>query len=187
MFAYDLARVALAGLLVIAVTCDLNTRRIPNTLVIVGIIGGLLMRCLIPLSVGIEWDPILSRVVPQSLFGILTGFCCLFPLYLVRAMGAGDVKLMAAVGAFLGPWVTLGAVLLTLLTGGVLSLIAAIGSGRLRQVFGNIKLIAFLSLTPGGHGVSVAEIATTGRLPYALAIAIGTAIEVWLTDWPNGL
>jgi prepilin peptidase CpaA len=104
------------------------------------------------------------------------------PLYALRAMGAGDVKLLAMVGVWLGAPAVARAALWTLLAGGVLSLVVALGSGVLRQVLGNLRfmLTSTLIKAQGGAGLSVgAPARTTGRLPYAVAIACGTGVELF--------
>ncbi len=111
----------------------------------------------------------------------------MLPLYLLRAMGAGDAKLMAAVGAFLGPTQVAGAALLTFVAGGVLSLLAALWSGSLTKVIGNLRLMGMVAVSPRHAGLSLRDVQTTGRLPYAIAITVGTGLQVWLAaqgGWP---
>jgi len=95
-------------------------------------------------------------------------------------MGAGDVKLMAAIGAFLGPMQILGAALLTFVAGGVLSLIAALWSRSFSRVLGNLRLMGMVAMYGRSTGLSLKDVQTTGRLPYAIAIASGTCLQVWL-------
>jgi prepilin peptidase CpaA len=87
---------------------------------------------------------------------------------------------MAAVGSFIGPLPVLGAALLTFAAGGVLALGAALWSGSLGRVLGNLRLIGLVLISSRSAGVSLADVQTTGRLPYALAIVIGTALQLWL-------
>jgi prepilin peptidase CpaA len=97
-------------------------------------------------------------------------------MYVLRALGAGDVKLMAMVGAF-GPQQVLAATLLTLLAGGVLALAVAACTGMLRQVLGNGYRMLLHSMARGLGGGDVrldAPCAASGKLPYAIAIASGT-------------
>ena len=84
----------LTGLLLIAAVSDYRTRRIPNELVLAGAAAGLLGNTLFSTL------PLDGFVT--ALQGLATGLAAFLPLYLLRLMGAGDVKLMAMVGAFLG-------------------------------------------------------------------------------------
>ena len=72
--------------------------------------------------------------VVQSLLGLAAGLALFMPLYLLRALGAGDVKLLAMVGAWLGAPLLLGAALLTLLAGGAMALFVMVLSRTSRQV-----------------------------------------------------
>lgn len=177
----------LALLLGVALVFDLRYRRIPNWLTGTGLIAGLAFSLVPPdgLSAinGLGSGSGLSR----SLFGMLTGFSIMLPFYLLRAMGAGDVKLVAVVGTFLGPLQTGGMVLLTFLAGGVLSLLVALLSCSLPGVMANLRLMGSVVLTGRISGLSLRDVATTGRLPYALAIAVGTGLQICLARlevWP---
>ena len=76
----------------------------------------------------------------DSLFGALFGFGILIPFYILGGMGGGDVKLMAAVGAWLGPLVTLALVLASCLTAGCYALVVLVASRRGGEVWINIKV-----------------------------------------------
>jgi len=166
----------LACLFSLALWHDIVSRRVPNWLIGVGLLAGLAFSLLSLRGLGAE----------ESLRGILTGFAVFLPIYLVRALGAGDVKLMATVGAFLGPIPTLGAALLTLLAGGVLSLIVALWSGSLMRVLSNMRLMGMIALSACRNSrMSMRDVQTTGRLPYALAIAVGTALQLWAATQPS--
>jgi hypothetical protein len=97
----------LTGVLALAVWTDLKSRRIPNALVAMGL-------CLALASVSMGWG---SVSLSQCLLGALTGLVLFLPLYLFGAVGAGDAKLMAAVGAFVGPYAVLWAAVYTALFG----------------------------------------------------------------------
>lgn len=163
----------LSCLLGLALGYDIARRRIPNWLVLAGLVAGLGLGFFA--APGGAW-----LGLGKALLGALTGFAIMLPLYLLRAMGAGDVKLMAALGAFLGPLPVLGAVLLSFAAGGVLSLVAALCSGSLLRVLANLRLMAMVAASGRAAGLSLRDVQTTGRLPYAIAIAIGTGLQLWL-------
>src|SRR5690242_11211981 len=103
----------LLSLLLVAAVHDIHARRIPNTLVLTGVVAGLLLNGVLPSALG-------GPGVLDSLFGLVAGLLLLLPLYLVRAMGAGDVKLMSMIGAFLGAQAVVQAFIYILLAGGLL-------------------------------------------------------------------
>jgi prepilin peptidase CpaA len=121
------------------------------------------------------------------LAGCAAGFAALMPLYLIHATGAGDVKLMAMVGSFIGAPAVLAAVLYTLVAGGLLSLVFMLGRGVAAQALANVRfLLADLVLRAGsGQGAGLAPLqSTAARLPYAVAIACGTAASLlWPPAW----
>ena len=161
----------LFGFLAVAAWRDMKEHRIPNTVTAAGIIAAL--ACSIMLPSGIGWM--------QSLAGLAVGFGVLFPLYLLRAMGAGDVKLMAMVGAFLGPVDGLGAILSTLVMGGVLAVAVALRRGAMRHVLENLRAMWLTAaIRVQIPGMDLPEIAqpTAAKLPYGLAIAAGTMLYV---------
>ncbi len=145
----------LIALLLVAAASDVRTGRIPNWLVLGGALYALACNSLFP---GYPHDAGLVF----ALEGLGVGLAVLLPLYLLRAMGAGDVKLMAMAGAFLGPWGAVAAVLGTLLAGGVLALAFALRAGQLAHMLLNVGALA---LRPE---------ASAGRMPYGVAIAAGT-------------
>ena len=174
----------LAALLAAALWHDLRTRRIPNQLVLWGTLAGLALNSFMPSGSGL-FDPSFGGLgLPQALAGAAAGLALLLPMYLLRALGAGDVKLMAMCGAFLGPLAVLEAVLLTLLAGGVLAIAAALLGRRLRQVLKNAchMLLGTLLQSLAGGPAAVAEPpAVTGKLAYAFAITSGTGLQIFLT------
>ncbi|WP_219118079.1 prepilin peptidase [Janthinobacterium sp. UMAB-56] len=163
----------LCALLACAVWHDVRSRRIPNGLVFGGALAALLLHAVLTPAGG-------GLGVPAALAGLALGLALLLPMYMLRALGAGDVKLMAMVGAFMGPQQLMSATLLTLLAGGVLSLLVAACTGVLRQVLGNSYRMLFYSLlrgVSGGNARLDAPQAASGRLPYAIAIAAGTLLS----------
>jgi prepilin peptidase CpaA len=107
--------------------------RIPNWLTGFGLLAGLL------LSVWNVRHPMQALMLAFG--GVALGLFALLPLYLIRVLGAGDVKLMAMVGAFLGLPGTLHALALVLVTGGSSPLRIALSRRIGRQVLANLKQI----------------------------------------------
>ncbi len=164
--------------LALAVWNDLRTRRIPNALVFGGAMVGLLLNAALPAGAGLFIAPFGGIGLLKALAGLAVGLCLLLPMYAMRALGAGDVKLMAMIGAFTGPAAVVGITLLTLLAGGVLALLVAGFNGRLKPMLVNTwHLIKYSMLRSLAGEVPKMEAPATpsGRLPYAVAIAAGAA------------
>lgn len=155
----------------IAAVYDIQFRRIPNWLVLTGLVLSLIIHVTFNDFYGFKaWG-----------YGLLTGFGLFLPLYALHAMGAGDVKLMAMVGSFLDAGSAIGVVLTTLVVGGVLSIVVALRNGVLRQAIGNIHTQLTLTMfkkISGGNAQLEQLPSSAGNLPYAVAIAIGTLIHV---------
>lgn len=166
---------ALGLLLACAVVMDLRSRRIPNRLVLVGVLLAAVMHAAL-LATG---QPALAGDAWWSTpAGLLAGGAALLPLYLMRATGAGDVKLLAMVGAFTGPATAVCAVLYTLLAGGVLALLWMPLCGATADTLRNLRALMsdWLVRVRTGGGVRLAPIeSSAARLPYAVAISVGTA------------
>jgi prepilin peptidase CpaA len=142
--------------LLVAVSMDLYRREIPNVLV------ALMLGCGIVLQASFLG----TSGVLSALGGVLAGFMILIPFYALGGLGAGDVKLLASVGGFLGPWGVAVAGLATLLVGGVLGLIVI-----LWQRVGTVLVARFFSIPPRER-VDENEV----KIPYSIAIAIGTVV-----------
>lgn len=178
-----LALMPLGLLLLIIALEDIRSQRISNKLVLIGIVLGISLNSLLPSGLGF------NSMVPgglgwlPALQGLGLGLLLLLPLYMLRVMGAGDVKLMGMVGAFLGPSDLLGALLAILITGGVLALIVVLLGKQLLHLMQNIKFIAMdgmLKLSMREMPVVDGWFESVGKLPYAVAIAIGTlTFLVW--------
>jgi prepilin peptidase CpaA len=97
-------------------------------------------------------------------------------------MGAGDVKLLGAVGAWLGPMGVLVAGLYSVLAGGVLALVVGAKHGYLGKAFSNLWALLGFWRTAGIQplpGLTIEDSAGP-RLAYGVAIAAGTLAAVWL-------
>lgn len=179
----------LGALLGAAVWHDLRSRRIPNRLVWTGMLAGVALQTALPAGAGLYSAPFGALGLGAALAGLALGLALLLPMYALGALGAGDVKLLAMTGVFLGPRELLGAALLTLLSGGLLALAVALAHGQLRQVMANLRVLllhALLQPLAGGRAGIAAPPVATGKLAYAVAIAVGTALHILLaatTTW----
>ena len=157
-------------LLAIAAVGDVRTGRIPNWLVFGGALYALAYNALYPV-----YPRDMGLLV--ALGGLAVGFASLLPGYLLRVLGAGDVKLMAMVGAFLGTRGAVEAVLASLIAGGLLALALAAYSGRLVQLLRNVAMVfrgTLLGVSTGVGGLALQGGTSAGRMPYGVAIAAGT-------------
>jgi prepilin peptidase CpaA len=114
-----------------------------------------------------------------ALAGLGTGLALLLPLYALRIMGAGDVKLMAAVGAFLGLPDVLFAIVWSFIAGGVAAIAFALYHRSSRRMAANVAAIVQWMAFAAMAGVRPApelagRRASIGKLPYAVSIAAGT-------------
>nr|WP_217346616.1 A24 family peptidase [Noviherbaspirillum sp. L7-7A]MBV0881084.1 A24 family peptidase [Noviherbaspirillum sp. L7-7A] len=171
MLATDTRSMVLLLLLTIAAVIDYRTFRIPNWLTFSGMVFGLGYSLLNPgtTSHGVLW----------SLTGLGFGFAVMLPMYMLRVMGAGDVKLMAMAGSLLGLEATFYAVLCTFIVGGVASIGFAATHRVLGKMLANIRDIARLAAMSIAGGmrpdIRVHAAQSVGRLPYGVSIAIGTS------------
>ncbi|MGB0129797.1 MAG: A24 family peptidase [Rhodocyclaceae bacterium] len=171
---------AMGALLALALAFDTTSRRIPNWLVLAGVVVGAGCNAALAPGPGLFLAYGGGLGLQQSLLGALAGLGIFLPLYFLRAVGAGDAKLMAAVGAFLGPVQVAGAALLSFACGGVLSLGAALATRSLPRVAANIRMIGLVLVAGRRSGMGLRDVPTTGRLPYAYAIVFGTGLQIWL-------
>jgi len=161
---------AAAGALLVLFVCtaawwDATADRIPNPLTVGGLAVALVLRALL------GFDHVL-----QGLGGFGLAFVVAVGLYALRAIGGGDVKLLAAVGAFLGSGEIMGALGLIAVLGAAFALIVVSRRGLLLLlVFNTVELIkAWLTLGRAGPVRKAATPLLT--IPYGVPIALGTLI-----------
>jgi prepilin peptidase CpaA len=111
---------------------DVRSRRIPNWVSVTGALLGIGLNAFLADSASGAWF---------SLKGLLLGFGVYFILYALRAMGAGDVKLMGAVGAIAGPSNWFAIFIITAILGGIMALILVVVKGRLQKTLFNVGFI----------------------------------------------
>ncbi len=145
--------------------CDLRTRRIPNWLTGSGCLAALLLH-----GVRNGW-----RGAGSALAGSLLGGAVFLLFYLAGGMGAGDVKLVAAVCGLAGLGATAGILLGTALLGGIFALALALWHRRLAESLANMGRLLWHHGARGlrPHPQLNVSNPRTLRLPYGLAIAAG--------------
>jgi len=162
-----------AGVLATAVSScvwDVRRRRIPNALTLASALAGCLVHAATAGLTGAAF----------SAGGWATGLLLFLPWFVAGAMGGGDVKLLAAFGAWLGPAQTVWACLFAMLAGGVLAIAMAVRLGRLRPL-----LAATLGIVSPALGARLGptggpEDGRAASLAYALPIAAGVGLSLWL-------
>ena len=164
----NIAMAALFFPLAIMITyMDVRYRRIPNKLVLAILLAGLTINTFFGGSRGLL----------TSLGGLALSFAIMFLLHVFGTMGAGDVKLFAAIGAVNGLSLVIPTLLLVALTGGVLAIFMMVYSGRVQTtMFGVMQF--FYGLLPGQR-VPRFEIPADRKytLPYAVPICFGSLVS----------
>jgi prepilin peptidase CpaA len=127
-----IVKIALLALAIAGGWVDLRTRRIPNWLNLSGLVLGIGLNTLLMRGEGLK----------LAAEGLGLALLIYLPLYLIRAMGAGDVKFMVAVGALVGPDNWFGVFLTTAILGGIASLCLVAARNRLEVTLANLSTIA---------------------------------------------
>lgn len=151
---------------VAATVVDIRQRRVPNVLTMGVASAGLLL----------AMGGLGTATVGGALGGLALGLALLLPAHVFGATGAGDVKLLAAFGALLGPAAVFDAFVRAAILGGVMALVVALWRGRLREtLYGTAMLV-----TTRNRAVTalIEHPAANNRFPYAPAIASGAALVV---------
>jgi prepilin peptidase CpaA len=173
----------LCAMLLVAMWFDAKSHRIPNELVFAGALTGLSLNGLLPEGFGFTSQLPGALGFLDALIGLALGLGILLPFYMLRVLGAGDVKLMAMVGAFIGPNAIVNTVIITFIAGGLLALVIAIKKNVFREMIYNVQQMAIgsyfklaLHEMPTVDGAPV----TAAKMPYAIAIAAGTITYIVL-------
>lgn len=162
---------AALGIAAVACATDLRSARIPNWLTLGAMLAGLCFHALLPGGAGVG---------PAAL-GLIVGLFVFFPFFALGALGGGDVKLMAAIGAWVGAAAVINVALFGAVAGGVLAIGVALWHGYLRRALLNLRALLshwwLVGIRPlpeltldAGKGL---------RLPYALPIMAGLVVTLW--------
>lgn len=163
------------GFLVAAALEDVRTRRIPNGLVVALATTGLLISAL---GYG---D---ARTLKDGILGIAVGLVLWVPFFGLGWLGAGDVKLFAASGAWLAPGTTLIAAVVAALVGGLVSLVWML---RLYGSRGTTDRVALgVTFGPAAFGGTL-DPRSARAIPYGVSLAIGAFAAPWVSDLMNGV
>ena len=170
----DNIAVLVSAVAVASVACvtDLRSRRIPNSLTLGAAFAGLLFHLISDGFNGLWFAGA----------GWLTGMALFLPLFLLRGMGGGDVKLVAALGVWLGAVSVFWVVMYASIAGAVIGVAVALRHQYLRTAFENIKtlLVSWALIGPRPVPELTIESSTAPKLAYALPILVGTVASIWL-------
>ncbi|MEO7367892.1 MAG: prepilin peptidase [Gemmatimonadaceae bacterium] len=163
-----LAGITFTAILVMAAIGDMRTRRIPNRLVaILAVLG---------FAFSVSQRPVFAGTL-HGFEGLAVGLACWLPFYVLGWLGAGDVKLFAAAGAWLGPLGALEGALIGALSGAVLAVLWMLRAHGVRSA------VQTLGMAAGSPGIlSSPARGEKGRstLPYGVAIAFGAICAAWI-------
>lgn len=151
---------------IVAAITDVRERRIPNRITYPAMVAGLAIQ-----TASAGWHGLMGGLEGGLLFG---GVFLMF--YLIRAMGAGDVKLAAALGCILGPTGSWQVLFATALAGGLMAIVVMVASGRVLQTLRSTLSVVGFHAVHGLRAHPVANLDNPGalRMPYGLAFAAGT-------------
>jgi prepilin peptidase CpaA len=168
----NILTVSIACIAAIACAIDLRQRRIPNWLTLGAALAGLGYQVAVH-----GYGGLLSGGA-----GLLVGIAIFFIPFALGGLGAGDVKLVAALGAWLGPYEIVWLAIYTVLAGGVLAVGVSLMRGYLRQAFSNIWLLLMHLRVVGfrPHPELTIHQGRGPKLAYGVAIFAGTMVTIWI-------
>lgn len=167
----SLVHVIVASIAAAGCVIDLKERRIPNWLTLSAAVTGLGYHTVVNGLPGLGF----------AAAGWLVGVAVFFLPFVLRGLGGGDIKLLGALGAWLGPLEIVWLALYTGVAGAVLALIVSFAHGYLRQALRNIWLLLIHLRTEGLRPLPEMTIhhGTGPKLAYGLAIFAGAMVTVW--------
>lgn len=166
-FAFTVA-VLLVPLALVISYYDVRYRRIPNLFVLATLCSGLVLNAYFGGLNGLL----------MSVAGCALALGLMLVLHVLGAMGAGDVKLFAAIGSVLGLHLVLPTFLVVALTGGALAVVSMVRAGSVRTTLFNVARI-FVGLLPGWEMPRFSVPADRRHtIPYGVAITLGSLISL---------
>ena len=146
---------------------DVKYRRIPNQFVLVAFGCGLINN--------LFWQG--WNGLGVALAGCALGLGLMLLVYLYGAMGAGDVKLFAAIGCLIGVGLVFKTFLIVVMLGGVLAVISMIYTGTVQDTMRRVLLI-FMGFLPGWERPRYEVTPDRPTIPYGVAITLGTLVSL---------
>jgi prepilin peptidase CpaA len=155
-----------------ACVTDVSRRRIPNALTFASALVGVVVHAWLGGAAGAIF----------AVVGCALGLLLFLPLFALRGLGGGDVKLLAAFGAFIGPRLVIWAGLYGAIAGGVFAVVLTLARGVLGRTLGNVRFILVQWRLAGIAPVDgfTLDNSASVRLPYALPLACGLWVALWL-------
>jgi len=166
---HEMMALLLGGL---ACVFDLRERRIPNLLTFGGAAVALAYA-----AASQGWGGLLISVE-----GWAVGLALFLPMFLLGGMGAGDVKLLACLGAWIGPQEAFWMAIYAMVAGGVMAVVVALAAGYMRQAVSNVWMLLKYWRVMGVRPVPELTLSSARgpRLPYAIPIAAGAVAAILL-------
>src|SRR6516225_4130044 len=163
------------ALTISAALLDWRSRRIPNLLTVPGLLLGVLAHGLLS-----GWHGVLT-----SLEGAGLALVILLPLVLLRGLGAGDWKLMGAVGAFLGPILLLFVLFGSVMASGLMAVVHMMRTGRFVETLRNLMVLlkGFFSFGLRVNPQISLDNPKLMKLPFGLAVAAATLVCFCAARW----
>jgi prepilin peptidase CpaA len=163
------------GVTLLAAVVDFRTHKIPNWLTVSALLLGLTLRTALS-----GWSG-----AKASLEGAGLALIVLLPLVLLRALGAGDWKLMGAVGAFVGPLMFLFVLLGSVLVSGLMAMVEMARTRRVKETLHNLLVLVkgFFSFGLRAHPEISLDNPELLKLPFGVAVAISTLACFCAARW----
>ncbi len=163
-----LALVLLSVCVAVAAVTDVRSRKIPNVVVLPGIVAALFSA-----FYQFGW----SSGLQPALYGALSALLVMVPLYALGVLGAGDAKLMCLVGAAIGVVGALQVAVVAIAISGVIGLVVSFATGKGKLLAANLQSGLLAIVSRDLDAVREMTVQTSFRVPFALAVA--AALPSW--------